>query len=143
MVKLDATLARFVINYYIDMVDLLRRNGFQAHYTGNMFCPFHPNTNTPASKMYKDEYSSCLYCFNEKRLYYSWDVYTILLKMDAYKLAENIWNKMSEETQNAMVNLSGSQQDYEGDIPFLDSLVKFSEHKISYEELCNDIALIY
>ena len=47
--------------------------------TGNVFCPFHENTNTPAAKVY----GNGLKCFSCQR-YYS--VYDLLRKFDPEKL---------------------------------------------------------
>ena len=42
-----------------------------SHYTPNssVYCPFHPNTDTKAAKLYADKDSEKLYCFAENRLY--------------------------------------------------------------------------
>ena len=39
------------------------------------------------------------------------------------------------------MDICGSQQDYEGDVPYLNDLDDFSQGKISYQRLCDMIAL--
>ena len=53
--KYDSRAIKRVINENFTFADLsLRFKGVDSS-TGNIFCPFHENTETPAAKMYWDE----------------------------------------------------------------------------------------
>lgn len=138
---MDKYLARFVLMMYVDMFDLLYRLKLNPREHGNMFCPFHHNVNTPSAKLYKDQYGWCLYCFNEKRIFTTYDVYERILGLDPVKAATIIWDKLDVNKQKEIMDLCGSQQDFEGDVPYLNDLDAFSQGKISYQRLCDMIAL--
>lgn len=138
---MDKYLARFVLMMYVDMFALLRRLHLHPRETSNMMCPFHHNVNTPAAKMYHDKYGWCLYCFNEKRIFTSYDVYERILGIDPVEAAQIIWNKLPEVEQRKVRDLCGSQEDFEGDVPFMQDLDEFSKGNISYRRLCDMIAL--
>ena len=138
---IDKSLARFILPYYVDMFQLLKRLGKDPRDTGNMYCPFHYNVNTPSAKMYHDETGWVVWCFNEKRIFTTYDVYEKIMGTDPMKFAMIIWNKLSPEQKQQMIDLSGSQQDFEGDVPYMDELNEFSEGKITYERLCDLMAL--
>lgn len=138
---MDKYLARFILMMYVDMFQLMKRLNLHPNEHGNTYCPFHPNTNTPSSKMYKDKYGWCLYCFNEKRIFTTYDIYEQVLGLDPIKAAEIIWNKLSPEAQVRVRDLCGSQEDFEGDVPFIQDLDEFSKGKITYKRLCDMIAL--
>lgn len=138
---MDKYLARFVLMMYVDMFALLRRLHLNPRENGNMMCPFHHNTNTPAAKMYHDNYGWCLYCFNEKKIFTTYDVYEKIMGADPIKMAQIIWDKLPESEQKKVRELCGSQEDFEGDVPFMNELDLFSQGKISYKRLCDMIAL--
>lgn len=138
---MDKQLARFVLMLYVDMFQLMQRLHLHPRETSNMMCPFHHNTNTPAAKMYKDKYGWCLWCFSERRIYTTYDVYKYILHADPIKMAEIIWNKLSPEEQKKVRDLCGSQEDFEGDVPYMQELDDFSKGNISYKRLCDLIAL--
>lgn len=138
---MNRALARFVLSYYVDMFQLMRRIGLHPRDVSNMMCPFHPNTNTPSAKMYKDKYGWCLWCFSEKRMYTTFDVYEKIMNIDPIKIAETIWGKLSDEQKKQIQDLVGNPEEFEEDVPFLDDLEQFSQGKISYKRLCDMIAL--
>ena len=138
---MDKYLARFVLSYYIDMFQLMKRLHLHPRDVSNMMCPFHHNVNTPSAKMYKDTYGWCLWCFSERKMYTTYDVYEKIMNIDPIKLAEMIWNKLPESEQKKIRDLCGSQEDFEGDVPFMKVLDDFSQGKISYKRLCDMIAL--
>ena len=123
------------------MFKLLQRLNLNPKDTSTMMCPFHHNTNTPAAKMYKDTYGWALWCFSEKRMYTTFDVYEKIMHTDPMKLAQIIWDKLPESEQKHIRDIIGSQEDFEGDIPYLEDLDLFSKGKISYSKLCDMIAL--
>lgn len=138
---MDRNLARFILGYYVDMYQLLQRLNLHPRDVSNMMCPFHHNTNTPAAKMYKDAYGWCLWCFSERKMYTTYDVYEKLMNADPMKMAQIIWDKLPETEQKHIRDIVGSQEDFEGDVPFMNDLDLFSQGKISYKRLCDMIAL--
>lgn len=138
---MDKTLARFVLMMYVDMFQLMQRLKLGPREQGNTYCPFHHNVHTPSAKMYKDTYGWCLWCFNEKRIYTTYDIYEKILGADPVAMAQIIWDKLSDEEQRKVRDLCGSQEDFEGDVPFMNDLDLFSTNKISYKRLCDMIAL--
>lgn len=138
---MDRKLAKFLLNYYISMFDLLKRYNYHPKDVNNMYCPFHHNIHTPAAKMYRDQYGWVLWCFNEKRIFTTWDVYEQLLNIDPMVIANKLWSKLTVEQQQSIMNIAGNQVDFEGDVPYLEELKAFSTRKITYQQLCNSIAL--
>lgn len=138
---MDKYLARFILSYYVDMFQLMQRLKLHPKDVNNMFCPFHHNVNSPSAKMYKDTYGWCLWCFSERKMYTTYDVYEQILGADPLKVAQIIWNRLSPEEQKKVQDICGNQDDFEGDVPFMEDLDLFSQGKISYERLCNMIAL--
>ena len=138
---MDRYLARFVLSYYVDMFQLMQRLHLHPRETSNMMCPFHHNTNTPAAKMYKDKYGWCLWCFSERRMYTTFDVYETIMNADPIKMAQIIWDRLPESEQRKIRDLCGSQEEFEGDIPFMNEMDMFSRGEISYKRLCDLIAL--
>ena len=138
---MNSQLAEFVLRYFVDMFQLLQRHGYKPKEHNNMFCPFHYNVHTPSAKMYHDKYGWCLWCFNEQRLFTTYDVYEKLLGIDPIVAANIIWNKLTPEQQQKVQEMVGNQEDFEGDVPFMSDLDDFSQGKISYQRLCDMIAL--
>lgn len=137
---MNRSLARFVLMYYVNLFDLLHRLGLNPREHGNMMCPFHHNVHTPSAKLYNDKYGWVLFCFNEKRIYTTMDVYERILKIDPIEAANVIWNKLTVEQQDYIRQLCGNQEDFDGDVPFLEDLDKFSRNEMSYTQLCQMIA---
>lgn len=138
---MDYRLARFLLMYYVDMFKLMERLHLNPREHGNMFCPFHNNIHTPSSKLYKDKYGWVLFCFNEKKIFTTWDVYEKVMGIDPMVIAKEIWNKLTDEQKKEIENISGSQEDFAGDVPFMDELEQFKQGKMSYNRLCIAMAL--
>ena len=62
------------ISDYIDTFDLsteyVRIFHRELNKNGNIFCPFHENTETPSAKLYENK----IYCFSCRRLYGTYDL---------------------------------------------------------------------
>lgn len=68
-----------IINQNFSLVQLLVAAGVRVHEGDDeevMFCPFHPNVNTPAAKRYRD---NRIFCYAERRQFGPYDVLTQLL----------------------------------------------------------------
>lgn len=73
---------RNVINDYFTFADLSPRFKGVDSSTGNIFCPFHENHDTPAAKMYWDDEREIwiLHCFGEcHRNYTAYDYVNLIL----------------------------------------------------------------
>ena len=57
---------------------------------GNVFCPFHENTETPSAKVY----DNVIYCFSCRRLYGTFD---LLMRYDKERVREILSDKVIEE----------------------------------------------
>lgn len=78
----DWRVLREVINRNFTFADLSKRFEGVDSSTGNIFCPFHDNTETPAAKMYWDEEREIwiLHCFGEcHRNYTAYDYVNLIL----------------------------------------------------------------
>ena len=78
-----------VINSNFTFADLSSKfNGIDSS-TGNFFCPFHENYETPAAKMYWDEERKIwvIWCFSERRHFTAYDYVDLILcsKYQKYK----------------------------------------------------------
>ena len=81
-VQYDWRVLREVINHNFTFADLSKRFEGVDSSTGNIFCPFHDNTETPAAKMYWDEEREIwiLHCFGEcHRNYTAYDYVNLIL----------------------------------------------------------------
>lgn len=135
---INAYIARYLVNKYINMFSLMDRYGMHPQEINNMFCPFHYNVNTKAAKMYKDGDQWVLWCFSERKLFTSWDVYE-LLNINPYTIAEAIWEKLNKEQQDNIMNDLGKEQEVT-EVPYKEALEKFRAGTVSYAELCKEVS---
>ena len=80
--KIHISSLRQIINNNFTFSDLSPRFEGVDSSTGNIFCPFHENTSTPAAKMYWDEVRGIwiLHCFGEcHRNYTAYDYVDLIL----------------------------------------------------------------
>ena len=78
----DPRAIKRVINENFTFADLSSRFKGVDSSTGNIFCPFHENTDTPAAKMYWDDERGIwvLHCFGEcHRSYTAYDYVNLIL----------------------------------------------------------------
>ena len=80
-----------VINDYFTFADLSPRFKGVDSSTGNIFCPFHENHDTPAAKMYWDEEREIwiLHCFGECHKNYTAYDYVNLVLCEKYQNYKN------------------------------------------------------
>ena len=135
----DKYLERRVINYYVNMVELLNHNGYHVHDQGTIYCPFHSNQNTPSAKIYRDPNGYKLWCFSEQHMYDVYDCYTILLHMNPHDIFEYLWSRISEQDK---LYFTQNQQNYQQDIDWIEPLKKFKSGSINYRQLMIEIEKI-
>jgi len=106
-------------------------------------CPWHHNERSPAAHLYADEEGYRVWCFAENRMYGAWNIYkSFLPKIDTNQLAKTIFNKLSEETKNKLLNDIGNEQELDV-LPYEQSLKDFKRHKINITELLQNISDSY
>ena len=104
----------FCINKIVPFKVILEKAGFENYnYQGNVFCPFHDNTDTPAAKMFDDEDGDRLYCFTERRMYRPADVIKQgLMKKRLAKIFYNIWKQLSGQQKDYLKDEYGKPQEF-------------------------------
>ena len=57
-----------MVDLKVPLAELLNMCIEGNHYSqfGNVYCPFHDNTDTPAAKIYESSRGDSLYCFAER-----------------------------------------------------------------------------
>ena len=129
----------YVIDRVISFPLILEKAGYEDYdYMGNVYCPFHDNTDTPAAKMYQDDEGDKLYCYGEcRKLYTPSDVIKKgLLKVRVNKIFYKIWKKLSPNIQEKLKEAYGKPKKFLSD-DFEEVIVKmedFKKGKIDYEE---------
>ena len=78
---------RFVLNKNFTFSDLSKRFINVDSTTGNIFCPFHENHETPSAKMYWNEYRQIwvIYCFGQCHRHFTAYDYVKLILCDKYQ----------------------------------------------------------
>lgn len=128
----------YVIDRVIPFPVILERAGYEGYdYQGNVYCPFHDNTDTPAAKLFKDDDGDKIYCFGEcRRLYNPSDVITKgLLKIKLTKVFNNVWKQLSEQKKANLREEYGKPKDYltEGFKRKVKEMEKFKRGEIDYK----------
>lgn len=76
-------------------------------------------------------------------MYCSWNIYkTFMPKINTNKLAKLIYDKMSIEDQNKLLNDLGIEKDL-NNIPYKEALIDFKANKINVSELLIKISNSY
>lgn len=108
----------YVIDREVNFPVILRRynleNGLSNRYsyTRKCFCPFHDNTRDEAAKIYRDQTGDTLWCFAEQKRYHPSDVFKRkLIAKDYRKFFYQLWDKLSEERKELLLNEFGVPQD--------------------------------
>jgi len=140
-------LKEYVINRFTKMTDLLSYAGFQAHYEGTVFCPFHSDEKKKSAKIYNDEDGDKLWCFAERRMYFPIDVFKHnLIDTSAGKLFESLWNNLDDESKQ-LIKKEFSEHSQSPNKPNLEKyrplLIIFDEFKgggIDYDDLSKGVS---
>lgn len=143
----DKDFKYYVIDRVISFPMILEKAGYENyHYTGNVYCPFHDNTDTPAAKMYKDDDGDKLYCYGEcRRLYRPSDVMKQgLLKVRLSKVFYKIWIKLNENVKSQLIEEYGMPKESFLSEEFeevIGEMEKFKTGEIDYDEYL-DLVLV-
>lgn len=142
MEEIDIQVERFIINRFVSMPKLFDSLGIDYRLTGNMFCAFHHNENTPSAHLYDDETGWRLWCFSEHRMYGAWDVYKRFMpKINTTQLAIKILEKIPEEKRKLLLKNAGQELEI-GKNLFETPLKEFKKHSIDYSTLIKNIVSI-
>ena len=130
---------KYVINKVIPLPVILEKAGFEDgyNYTGNVYCPFHDNTDTPAAKIFQDEDGDRLFCFTERRIYKSSDVIEEgLLKVKLAKIFNRLWKQLSEDRKENLREQYGQPKSYLTDEfkEIIEDMEDFKRGKIDFED---------
>ncbi|MFW6130906.1 MAG: hypothetical protein ACOC56_06945 [Atribacterota bacterium] len=140
MEEFDKDFMYFVINKKISFPLILKKAGYEGYdYRGNVYCPFHDNTDTPAAKLYKDDDGDKLWCWGEcRRMYNPADVLKRgMIDIRLTKVFYRIWKKLSENEKEYLRNKFGQpQEDYFSDEfkSKIEMLEAFKNKEIDYKE---------
>ena len=106
----DYRVTKRIINENFTFSDLSRRFVNVDSSTGNIFCPFHENHETPAAKMYWDDYRGIwiLHCFGEcHRNFTAYDYVDLIMckRWQKYKSPlEFLQQRMSIDVLNMQID---------------------------------------
>ena len=118
---------------------ILEKAGYEGYdYMGNVYCPFHDNTDTPAAKLYNDDEGDKLFCYGEcRRLFSPSDVIKQgLLKVRINKIFYKVWKKIPSDLHERLKEDYGKPKKYLSD-EFEEVVVemeKFKTGEIDYQE---------
>lgn len=136
---MQRTLVRAVINKYINLRQMLEKEGYYIAPNGTMFCPYHANEHTKAAHFYENDGGGQIFCFAEYRQFTPYDHFKILHPdIDLEQLAQSIFDRLTPEQQEYIqqtVNLS----DVEKELPYLQALEVFKNRECNYEQLMQSI----
>ena len=113
-IKYDKSVLKEVINKNFTFADLSPKYKDVDSSTGNIFCPFHENHETPAAKMYWDGDKEIwvIWCFTEHRHFTAYD-YVELILCEKYKRYLSplhfLKTNMPETTLSMQLNLYQNQ----------------------------------
>lgn len=104
---------------------------------GSCFCPFHPNEDTPAAKLFKDPDGDRIYCFAEQRMYHPSDIIKRgLLKRDPITIASRVWVKIPDTMKDSILIRLRNPPDMKPEnwAEIEPQLRQFREGEITYQE---------
>jgi hypothetical protein len=82
-----------------------------VRFYGNVFCPFHENTNTPSARFYKDEDDIIrLNCFAEHKQFTAFDYVVKILKDNPKKYIEK---DLTESELSKLIEIVNSGNDFD------------------------------
>ena len=136
-----------IINRNFTFADLSPRFENVDSSTGNIFCPFHENHETPAAKMYWDERRELwiLHCFGECHRNFTAYDYVALVLCIKYQRYENPFEFLKEKLDNTQlkqqiqlykdVAYAETETYYEERITYIDNVFADCENVEEYIEI--------
>ena len=105
--KYDYRVIKDVVNKNFTFADLSKRFQGVDDSTGNIFCPFHENSETPAAKMYWDDERNIwvLYCFGECHRHYTAYDYVDLVLCRKYQKYQSPYHFLKINMPNNKLGL--------------------------------------
>lgn len=120
----------------VSMKDILEQAGYSVRVAGSMYCPFHPNYDSPAAKYYTG--TNNMFCFSEHRLYNIVDALS-LAGIDYRTYFYDLWNNYTDEQKQLVNKKLAETPVFEPRLLFRSALNEFKNGKITYQQLCEDI----
>ena len=140
---------REVINRNFTFSDLSPRFKNVDSSTGNIFCPFHENHDTPAAKMYWNEYKERweIHCFGEcHRSFSAYDYVDLVLCLKYQKYSSPLEflqkNMDSKELQNQLVFYTKRGAELETSL-FEEKVIYINNVAAEAENLVDFIEVLY
>lgn len=132
MAKKDRRILRIIVNSEFTFADLDPAYQGVDSNTGNIFCPFHDNYNSPAAKMYFDDKRNIpiIHCFKEGRNFTTFDFVEKILcqKREQYKDVEDFLehrlSKAELEQRYELIkknNLEVGNESFENKVKYIDN----------------------
>lgn len=137
----DKLFKRYVINYFGNLPEILKKMDIDVRMNGLFFCPMHDNFNTPAAKLFKDPNGWCFYCFSENRIFGTYDIYKDIFNYDMDKVFDQLWNSLSEAKRSEIETLFG-EYNINTPVEDLDLYNAFKTGQISYNDLIDKLGEI-
>ncbi len=87
----------FVVDKKVSMIKILKKAGVYSSLQGNLYCPFHDDSNHKSAKVYRNEDGTeSLFCFAERKIYRPSDAIKLLLNLDIDKTYTQVWSKIGD-----------------------------------------------
>ena len=143
MAELDPKVIREVVDKHFNFGDLNPKYQGMSSQTGNFFCPFHDNFQSPAAKFYEDGDRQVLWCFSEHRRYTPYDYVNLILcqKWGKYNnvldfLQQHLgkWELAEELKIASLKNYTETQEKFEENIDKINNLYNECEDIAEYIE---------
>lgn len=145
MAKKDRRILRAIINSDFTFADLDPAYQGVDSNTGNIFCPFHDNYNSPAAKMYYDEKRGIqvIHCFKEGRNFTPFDFVERVLcrKRETYKDVENFleqhYSKEELDQRYSLIRKNAVElgnENFEKKVEYIDNVFNESDSTEDYIE---------
>lgn len=131
---------RYIVNHYIDTLKLLHSLNIEVKPNSTMYCPFHPNKNTPSAHLYQEEDGSYnIFCFSEHKMFSNVDIYkTYLPQIDLKELAQKLYERFNENDKLKLKSNINKEVELP-ELPYIEDLRKFKKRQISYQQLLKGI----
>lgn len=142
--QFDEKFMSYVIDRVIPFPVILEKAGYENYdYQGNQYCPFHPNEDTPAAKLFKDGDGDRLWCFGEcHRMYRPSDVIKYkLIKSRLASVFTKVWSQLGDNTKTLLKDDFGQPKEFLTD-EFKEVIIEMERFKRGYINLDDYLNLV-
>jgi len=139
----DPELVKHVINTVIPFKMVLASVGIEiSGREETIYCPFHPNTETKAAKLFRDDGGDRIWCFTERKMYFPYDVFRLgLSKKNPETIFRRIWAQLNEGNKEALIQsmntpIDTMPENWDEVVPVLDA---FKRGENSFDEVLDSL----